>query len=302
MNPSPSCLLGGQFDVYGPPAILYKYLAPERIDVLRDSRLRFSPLSAFNDPFEGRPDITDLAPEGAIERAVWDSLPARLEEEYHKAPEQLRSLVSVEQFVAMCMTDPDGIVSNLLDQAKPIAASFARELPDMLNERVGTLCLTEIPDSLLMWAHYGASHTGFVIGFDTRNVFFHCPRGDKDEFHHLRRVSYRATRPGGALLDLDSPELFLCKSEHWSYENEWRILKPLEDASSVVRLPNENIHLFSFPREAIKSITIGMRASDKLRVALRQEINARPEFHAVEMYEAYADESNYCVRRSRVAF
>lgn len=287
--------------MYGPPAILYKYFAPARLDALTESKLRFSPLSAFNDPFEGRPDITELAPEGALEKAVWDGLPAMLEEEYHKAPEQIRSLVTAEQFVAMCMADPTGIVSNLLNQAKPITASLAKRLPDMLNEHVGTLCLTEIPDSLLMWAHYGASHTGFVVGFDTSNSFFHCPRSDKDEFHHLRRVSYRATRPGGALLDLDSPELFLCKSEHWSYENEWRILKPLKDASSVISLPDGDVHLFSFPREAIKSITLGMRAADSLRMALRKEINSRPDFKAVELYEAYADKTNYYVRRSRVA-
>lgn len=287
--------------MYGPPAILYKYFAPERVDAVTGSKLRFSPLSAFNDPFEGRPEITDLAPEGALEKAVWDGLPALLEEGYHKAPEHIRKLASAEQFVAMCMANPTGIVSNLLNQAKTVTASLAKSLPDMLDEHVGTLCLTEIPDSLLMWAHYGASHTGFVIGFDTSNRFFHCPRSDKDEFHHLRRVSYRATRPGGTLLDLDSPELFLCKSEHWSYENEWRILKPLKDASSVVSLSNEDIHLFSFPQEAIKSITLGMRAPESLRVALRNELEDRPEFRAVELYESYADKTNYCVRRSRLA-
>lgn len=287
--------------MYGPPAVLYKYFAPERLDVVTDAKLRFSPLSAFNDPFEGRPDITDLAPEGVLERAVWDGLPEMLEEEYYKGPDQLRKLVSVEQFVAMAMSDPTGIVSNLLNQAKPITANLAKTLPDMLNEHVGTLCLTEIPDSLLMWAHYGVSHTGFVVGFDTSSSFFHCPRSAKDEFHHLRRVSYRATRPGGALTDLDSPELFLCKSEHWSYENEWRILKPLKDASIVITVPSGGVHLFSYPRDAIKSITLGMRAAENLKLALRNEIKARPELQGVDLYEAYADKTNYCVRRSRVA-
>jgi Protein of unknown function (DUF2971) len=287
--------------VYRPPSVLYKYFGPERLDAVTESKLRFSPLSAFNDPFEGRPDITDLAPEGTLEKAVWDGLPAMLEEEYHKAPEQIRMLVSADQFVAMCMSDPTGIVSNILNQTKPLTTRLAKSLPDMLNEHVGTLCLTEIPDSLLMWAHYGASHTGFVVGFDTSNSFFHSPRSEKDEFYHLRRVSYRATRPGGALLDLDSPEMFLCKSEHWSYENEWRILKPLKDASSVISLPSGDIHLFVYPREAIKSITFGMRSAEPLRAELRRQLKSRQEYQAVDLYEAYADQTNYCVRRSRVA-
>jgi len=35
-----------------PPAILYKYLPPERIDVLESQELRFSPPSKFNDTFD----------------------------------------------------------------------------------------------------------------------------------------------------------------------------------------------------------------------------------------------------------
>jgi hypothetical protein len=35
-----------------PPAILYKYLPPERIDVLENQELRFSPPSKFNDTFD----------------------------------------------------------------------------------------------------------------------------------------------------------------------------------------------------------------------------------------------------------
>lgn len=288
--------------MYGPPPLLYKYFSAERLDVITKSKLRFSPLSAFNDPFEGRPNITDLAPKEALEQAVWDDLPGMLENYYHEAPEQIRKLISSKQFVAMCMSNPNGIVSDLINQAKMITTDIAKQMPDLLNKHVGILCLTEIPDSLLMWAHYGASHTGFVIGFDTSNSFFHCPRSDKDEFHHLRRVSYRATRPSGTLLDFDSPEMFFFKSEHWSYENEWRILKPLKDTSSVITSSNGDIHLFSYPREAIKSITLGMRAEEHLRLAIKKELKVRPELQTVDLYEAYADKTNYCVRRSQVAF
>jgi hypothetical protein len=33
-------------------AMLYKYLAPDRIDVFQKRRIRFAPPGAFNDPFE----------------------------------------------------------------------------------------------------------------------------------------------------------------------------------------------------------------------------------------------------------
>ena len=34
---------------------------------------------------------------------------------------------------------------------------------------IGVLSLSEKRDNLLMWAHYAAQHTGFVIGFDSEN-------------------------------------------------------------------------------------------------------------------------------------
>lgn len=37
--------------------MLYKYLPPERVDVLSSNRIRFSPFKSLNDPFEATPLI-----------------------------------------------------------------------------------------------------------------------------------------------------------------------------------------------------------------------------------------------------
>ena len=39
------------------PATLYKYLCPERVDVLQNLRIRFTQVSALNDPFESFPGV-----------------------------------------------------------------------------------------------------------------------------------------------------------------------------------------------------------------------------------------------------
>jgi hypothetical protein len=36
------------------PRTLYKYCQPERLDILRDLKVRFSPPSEFNDTFDSR--------------------------------------------------------------------------------------------------------------------------------------------------------------------------------------------------------------------------------------------------------
>jgi hypothetical protein len=51
--------------------ILYKYARPERVDVLQDKRIKFTQVSCFNDPFEGRPYFTSLLEQEAIDEVCF---------------------------------------------------------------------------------------------------------------------------------------------------------------------------------------------------------------------------------------
>ena len=57
-------------DTLGPRTMLYKYLAPERIDVLQKRRIRFTPPGAFNDPFEFRPVLKTLASDPEFQQFI----------------------------------------------------------------------------------------------------------------------------------------------------------------------------------------------------------------------------------------
>ena len=56
------------------PKNLYKYLSPERIDVLQNKQIRFTQPEALNDPFELKPLFEELLPESAIEEALSPSM------------------------------------------------------------------------------------------------------------------------------------------------------------------------------------------------------------------------------------
>jgi hypothetical protein len=61
--------------------IVYKYGTAERIDVLRNRRLRFTQADALNDPFEINPCLSEFN-KGSIEYAksiVADYIPTQLE-------------------------------------------------------------------------------------------------------------------------------------------------------------------------------------------------------------------------------
>lgn len=164
----------------------------------------------------------------------------------------------------------------------------------------GALSLCEVPDSLLMWAHYGISHTGFVLEFDPSHPYFTTRRSEGDEFGHLRRVVYRDTRPSVNLIDLDGVEMFLVKSKEWEYEHEWRVLRTLK-----IRRENHNRQ-----RSTNSSISVAAR-SDQVRhiwlqgVAQPDRSSPRTSLRkqrdlAHSNAEVYSKRVPFCARHSAV--
>ena len=128
---------------------------------------------------------------------------------------------------------------------------------DYYDKHFGILSLTESPDSLLMWAHYAANHSGVVVGFDETHDFFQgqdivagLPR--------LNRVEYSQKRPVLSPSTRDTPKVFLRKSTEWAYEKEWRLIRPLSEAYECVpRDGCQPVYLFDVPVDSIRMVITG---------------------------------------------
>lgn len=96
--------------------------------------------------------------------------------------------------------------------------------------KFGILSLSEVPDSLLMWAHYSANHTGLCIEYeaDLENL-------------SLRPVSYSTEYPTLSIYDFGvnilktTLRILTTKSMEWSYEKEWRYF---ENAKKNTEIPS----------------------------------------------------------------
>ena len=275
------------------PPSLYKYFGPERVVSIGSNKLRFSALSAFNDPFEGRPEIKGIATTATLRNEISSRLPKSLEIEYKKLPREVRARMPLRQYLAVCKANSTRFVEGSISQFEPMASKFASSVPDRLDPLNGALCLCESRDNLLMWAHYASSHTGYVVEYLTNNSYFNARRSENDEFYHLRQVQYEKYRPSASLTDLEGPELFLVKGEIWTYENEWRILKPLSDASNVIDIKGQKIHLFEYSPSIVKSITVGARASSDVIESLRLFIANNPANGHIQLEQAFPHDSEF---------
>jgi hypothetical protein len=289
---------------------LYKYVTPDRIDILRERQIRFTQPGALNDPFELRPRFETLLAESEGLKdltATSEDLEPMLQEAY--------SMLSKEQLARL----PYGIASAFFRQVVSIPAAKAsisaslveylralnstapqlrEQLHQMLNKHVGILSLSEVPDDIIMWAHYADNHRGMVLGFDERHEFFNRRRSGSDEFLHLRRVVYGNSPPAALMSTVDSDTFLISKSGRWAYEREWRMLAPLNDATRCVSVGNDFVYLFELPAQALLSVTIGARATGDFEAIVRNLCGASLPLAHVQVKRAVLDLDGQLVRSS----
>ena len=281
--------------------MLYKYVRPERLDIIKGLEVRFTPANALNDPFELRPRFEALVAEADL-LANLSSTPI----DFDPILRQAYGMLAPEQRALLPFEDAAGAFRSFMetDQGRSAvseglswflgfnvdAAVHLREsLYEALNRGVGILSLSEIPDDPLMWAHYGDSHRGFVIGFNEKHSFFCRRRSENDEFYFLRKVVYADLPPATSILGVEGNSLFITKGTKWSYEREWRMLAPLEDSSRSIEVGGESVQLFAVPPEILKSVVFGARASAELECSVRDALGTNANLSHVLLSRATLD-------------
>ncbi|WP_334078839.1 DUF2971 domain-containing protein [Microbulbifer sp. M83] len=277
------------------PERLFKYLSPARIGILTDQLIRYTPMGAFNDPFEGRPEIKGVASNEATLSSFAEAIPGELEVAYNCLPTEVRARFPLQQWIQSATPLMQKQQGQFLAMLGALSKQLIATIPNKLDDVLGVLSLCEVPNSLLMWAHYAASHTGFVLELDPRHPYFNTRRSDQDECGHIRQVSYRDVRPSANLTDLGGTEMFLVKSKEWSYECEWRVLRPLKDAQHIVASNGEKIHLFELPPDSIKAVILGARASTTITDQARLAISTNSNMSHIQLLRCIPDESCFAI-------
>jgi hypothetical protein len=271
--------------------ILYKYLQPERLDVLKHRKIRFTQPGDFNDPFEFRPCIATAMEEGFTAKYLEDNFDQLVEENLEKYASIFPSIPKeLVKPLLLAQKDKMPKLLKLLDPT--VIKAIAPKIDQALNQSVGVLCLSEVRDSLLMWGHYTDNHRGFVVGFDSEHSFFSKRKTGTDELGFLRQVQYQGQRPAAVLTDTSSLVWFQTKSEEWAYEKEWRIIRSLREARSRIEVGVFPVFLFEFPPDAVLQIVVGLRATSSL---LREIQDLIPSFPRASLFQARESPTNYAL-------
>jgi hypothetical protein len=286
---------------------LYKYIHPDRIDVIENLEIRFTQPDALNDPFELQPHFESLVAEADV-LANLPEVPGDLRpmvaQAYAMLSEHQRALLPLDramQAIGSFMATDDArkataeglqfFLGAMRDGAAPIRDAIYRAF----NDNVGILSLSEIPDHELMWAHYADRHRGLVLCFDEGHPFFDRRRSEHDEFYFVRRVRYSDSR-AVSIASLDGDALLVTKGTQWAYEREWRMLLPLQDSTRSLTIAGDAVHLFAFPSDTLKSIILGAHASEATETTLRNLLRHSPELSHIPVSRAKLDLNTRSVR------
>lgn len=241
--------------------LLYKYCPPARVDVLAMRRIMLTNPRHFNDPFEGLPHY------GTIDAY------------YMRVPDGL--------------TPEQRLWWNRKQKELTLRLWSARERRQYLDSKVSefvVLSLTEDPGSLLMWGHYAANHSGFIIGFASDQDIL----AGVSPHRQLARVRYSSERPSREVFEqLTREELLLTKSREWNYESEWRIIDST-GAGHAHQRPIHALHCwpFDYRPQAVKEVVLGCRADARLMREVASILSSG-DFRHVKLFVAKEHESRY---------
>lgn len=250
--------------------VIYKYVHPDRIDVLENGVIRFTQPTALNDPFETYP--------------CFKSLEQSLRRRYQRVVDSFEGRAEFGATLILSLTLPNKVRQSISALQRDISVEIC------------ILSLTKKRNNLLMWSHYANSHRGFVLGFDSAHPFFQGKQHKlimpvKDVKYSPKRRVMPPFEKVAASEEL--AEIFAyTKSDHWSYEDELRMVAHPSAADSVAKGGDgSKIYLYKFPSDCLKEIILGHLMPQGLRSKISQLVAT--QFPHAELFEARLNDSEF---------
>jgi hypothetical protein len=246
---------------------LYKYRPIDLFteSIFRDNELRVTAAADLNDPFECRARLTF----GEIALGDWEKVASRLVE-----IDPARSLEDARELALKLIADP---ARGSRGRGYPFTVRMIEES----RQNVAFLCLTEVSNDILMWAHYADGHRGICLEFAPDRCSM---------LSQAMPVVYSNEIPTCEFFigDVDkfAYTAVLTKSAHWSYEKEWRALETRQGSCNLPYAP-----------EALTGVIFGTCCTEEDRAKVRGW--AQP-YRDLSFYEARLSETSYEVVLVRV--
>lgn len=288
------------------PNYFFKYTSAKTAKTILSSRkMRWNSPLNFNDPFDcyfsynfGQDLDDDLCLQQAWTEALYENRDTK--GHFDKLEQILNSLRTGYMSKEQLMETAKLMVPDLKVGLKGfVQEERDRWLKDLSTYRI--FCVCENIENLLLWAHYADCHKGIAFQLQT----------DTDTDPALKTaqpVIYSQSPPRGEAVkdfvagyllgkktDVNSyfKTMMLTKSDHWSYEKEWRVL------TFAMNDPEASYEDLLFNPKEISKVYLGARISSEDRSYFLQKASNEP-FKHLEVYQAHQLGNTFGLRFERI--
>lgn len=248
------------------PRFFYKYLSCDMMDeyircLLIDSDFYLSSCKEFNDPFDTTANVINNGSLRDMRKRFGQIIDANSPNINRKKRD-----LEISRLMSSYSRDPDAY----------------RRILEQNTQHAGIFSLTENPRDILMWSHYASQHKGFLLQFEVAK--------DPETLLYALKMDYSNDYPSYDVskgFDESFRQIMLRKSEHWKYENEWRILR-IGGAGTYQR----------FKHGALTSLIFGCRTEEKFRDKVIGILKERESLGhpTVRVYKAEKHKSQYALK------
>lgn len=284
---------------------VYKYVPPERIDILESKRVCFSKKDQLNDSFEFETDFQICGNEDKdLDYLLGQFCTSPDVEEQKRMLSALKEVTefqlnrkfSFEEYLRYLSVNNPEIKERIKAYIKAIKYMYSMHVVNNLC----VLSLTNLGDSNYMWGHYASSSTGFMIGFNKEHSFFDRRTSKDDELRLLRNVVYSDEPPtvyiNTSLNKENTVSNYMFYNKHTDHkqEKECRIIDSISNASFVTET---GFHLFDIPKKLITSITLGHDTTQGNQENIKNLVKNDSFFDGIRLFKAFPNSKSRKIDR-----
>jgi hypothetical protein len=254
----------------------YKYMSASTVrKVLDNSSFRWALPKTFNDPFDVQFDLrVEYDRDRVIEQVLQNQVDLYMGRRHVPKENKLAQAIKMLQRTRPGLKDED-IRDQFRESLKLSMDAVEKNLPknrDDLRrvlEPLKLLCLSEIGDNILMWAHYADHHKGTVLELSYIKEV-DSTWGAAKPVRYRKEMPYlfneeKIVRVLSGEGTIAGPELFeeaiFVKAIDWAYEKEWRMVGGWEY--------DKDEEYITFKPQEVTGIYLGCRMTDEDKEAVK---------------------------------
>lgn len=229
-------------------------------EVFSRRSIYFARAADLNDPFELKPrfNVTDTPEEQLVDWLAKVAMERNV---------KLRASEAITFAQGYLKKNPDKFRDEKIDE------QLTQNLQRDLSANVGILCLSKVPDNILMFSHYGAAHTGYCLEFEGQSLKKHFSAAPPMEMNYV--LEYPIVNPLHKVSMDMAMVLWGAKFRDWEYEQEARFISDTSISIGDGKAGGPGLKIY--PKGALKAVAFGASTSAENMERVRTWLSLRDD-------------------------